>query len=397
VSDNPLREAVPWVVLALVASVIGAKVLGPDSKILGPELPTSDFLAGVPMPDGNTARATRRSGLDARLQATDALDLRQLLETGAFDSLETRLAALRAAADSDLDAESAYFEAYSDLGQPDRAKHVVSWGTRHPESAIAMLGQAALLINVAYARRGTGSSASTSAQQFREMQLTLEAADEVLRAVLAADPEALPAYLLVMDLAMLRGQQGDILAALDRALIVSPLSVFARQYALAKLTPRWGGSYQTMSGVAEVAESLAKANPELLALKGYVDWDRANLAYLDRDTTQALEYAASSLRFGVTFRLCYRKADINWRYERLDEALAAAECAVEQRPTDALSHYILSDVSYDLGRKHYPKDYRYWFGQAHREARLAHLLDSTDADVLEHWQFVNANVPIGWR
>lgn len=396
-SNNPLRGAIPWVVLGMAASLLMTKLVGQDSKVFGPESRTSTFLSTVPMPNATTPRATRRSGLNARLQAADALALRQFLEAEAFDSLERRFAALRAAADSDLDAESAYFAAYDDLGQPSRAKRIMTWSERRPESVVARLAEAALLINVAAERRGSQFAASTSTKQFEDMELTLDAAADVLLAALAQDPEALPGYLLAMDLAMLRGRAGDILAALDRAVIVSPLSVFARQYALAKLTPRWGGSYQTMSRVADVADSLTQENPGLLALKGYVDWDKARLAYSDRDTARALEYAASSLRFGATFPLCHEKADINWRYDRFDEALAAAECAVEQRPTDAESHFILSDISYNLGRKHYPAEYRQWFGRAHREARLAYLLDSTDTYVLKHWRFVDANVPVGWR
>lgn len=396
-SSNPLRGAIPWVVMGMAASLLMTKLVGQDSKAFGPEPRASTLLSGVPMPNATTPRATRRSGLNARLQAADALALRRFLETEAFDSLEQRFAALRAAADSDLDAESAYFAAYDDLGQSNRAKRIMTWSERRPESGAAQLAQAALLINVAAERRGTQFAASTSAKQFEDMELTLDAAADVLLSALAQDPEALPGYLLVMDLAMLRGQAGDVLAALDRAVIVSPLSLFARQYALAKLTPRWGGSHQTMSRVADVADSLARANPELLALKGYVDWDKARRAYSDRDTARALEYAASSLRFGATFPLCHEQADINWRYDRFDDALTAAQCAVEQRPTDAESHFILSDISYNLGRKNYPTDYRQWFGQAHREARLAYLLDSTDTYVLKHWRFVDANVPVGWR
>jgi tetratricopeptide (TPR) repeat protein len=397
VSRNPLRVVIPWVVMGMAASLLMTKLVGQDSKAFVPESRASTFLSSVPMPIANTARATRRSGLTARLQAADALVLRQLLEAGAFDSLEQRFAALRAAAGSDLDAESAYFAAFDDLGQSSRAKAIMTWSERRPASGAAQLAQAALLINVAAERRGTKFAASTSPKQFEDMELTLDAAAEVLLTALARDPEALPGYLLVMDLAMLRGQAADILAALDRAVIVSPLSVFARQYALAKLTPRWGGSHQTMSTVADVADSLARANPELLALKGYVDWDKARLAYSDRDTARALELAASSLRYGTTFPLCHEKAEINWRYDRFEDALAAAECAVEQRPTDAESHFILSDISYNLGRKHYPADHRRWFGQAHREARTAYLLDSTDIYVLKHWRFVDANVPVGWR
>lgn len=242
-SHNPLRAAIPWVFLGMAASFLMTKLVGQDSKAFGSKPMASVFLSAVALPNAKTVRATQRSGLAARLQAVDALTLRRFLETEAFDSLEQRFAALRLAADSDLDAESAYFLAYDDLGQSGRAKSIMAWSERRPESGAARLAQAALLLNVAHERRGTKFASRTSAKQFEDMELTLDTAAEVLLSALVQDPEALPGYLFAMDLAMLRGQQGDVLAALDRALVISPLSVFARHYALVKLTPRWGGSY----------------------------------------------------------------------------------------------------------------------------------------------------------
>lgn len=60
-----------------------------------------------------------------------------------------------------------------------------------------------------------------------------------------------------------------------RRLRVTPVTETA---AILALTPRWGGSYQSMARLAAAAP--VARNPRLKALAGYVDADKANLALL---------------------------------------------------------------------------------------------------------------------
>jgi hypothetical protein len=180
----------------------------------------------------------------------------------------------------------------------------------------------------------------------------------------------------------------DVDSAGSAALTVAPASFVTRYRLMTALLPRWGGSYEQMEELAEAAQAHVEANPQLGALLGYADMDRADVADDENDSTAALRYGQASLRHGTSYRLCVKRARMLLRAKRVAEGLEAAQCARNHLPTGAEGRMLLSYAYNSTGIRQWPRDWERVFGMATAEARVAVQLDPEDAEVIDLWQYI---------
>ena len=313
------------------------------------------------------------------LSAGEALDLRRLLRTAQFDSVEIALRLAQDEAAVDVRAEWRYYDSYVALVEPSLRAALDAWIAAHPRVVEARIARGMYFVNLAGVRRGGAVAGRTKRAQFGALDATLDSSFAEIRVALKGDPSNLAAYWVLQRAAGFHGQ-ADVLPTYNRALRLSPASFVTRWLAITNLAPRWGGTYESMDRVAAQAQQFASANPELRTLQGFVDWDKADAAWQRDDAERAISQAKASTSYGESYTLCLKAARILWYYDREPEALPFARCAVARRNASADGHLTLGRVLYGLGRRD-PADWPVYYSRARESALLAYQLDSSDDQV----------------
>jgi len=313
------------------------------------------------------------------LSAGEALDLRRLLRTERFDSVEIILRLAQDQAAADVRAEWRYYDSYVALQEPSLRPGLDAWIAAHPRAVEARIARGMYFVNLAGARRGGGYAVNTNRGQFRALDATLDSSFADIRVALKHDPSNLAAYWVLQRAAGFHGQ-ADVLPTYNRALRLSPASFVTRWLAITTLAPRWGGTYESMDRVAGQAQQFASANPELRTLQGFIDWDEADAAWQSNDAERAISHAKASTSYGESYTLCLKAARILWYYDREPEALPFARCAVARRNASADGHLTLGRVLYGLAQRD-PADWTAYYSRARESALLAYQLDSSDDQV----------------
>jgi hypothetical protein len=313
------------------------------------------------------------------LSAGEALDLRRLLRTAQFDSVEIALRLAQDEAAVDARAEWRYYDSYVALEEPSLRPALDAWIAAHPRAAEARIARGMYFVNLAGVRRGGAAAARTKRDQLRALDATLDSCLAEIRVALKDDPSNLAAYWVIQRAAGFHGQ-ADVSPTYKRTLRLSPASFVTRWLAITILTPRWGGAYESMDSLAAQAQQFASANPELATLQGFVDWDKADVAWQNDDVERAISHAKASTSYGESYTLCLKAARILWYYDREPEALPFARCAVARRNASADGHLTLGRVLYGLGRRD-PADWTAYYSRARESAMLAYQLDSSNDQV----------------
>lgn len=121
------------------------------------------------------------------------------------------------------------------------------WLQLAPDDAYAMLARADYLLDKAWQVRGNKYARDTSNGQLENMQALLDRAEPLFFAAIAANRRLLPAYVKLLSLAMLEGNDklGDqVQASADDQ---DPADMALVRQRLQMLEPRWGGSYERMA------------------------------------------------------------------------------------------------------------------------------------------------------
>ncbi len=390
------RTAGVWA-LALTATLLAAFWSVPSSltafqrsRDTGPG-PVGNTLRDLPVPP----LLTRNPGVDhgkAPPPLTPAIvfRLRELLIAGELDSLEAVFSKLSDEAGRDSRNETRLFDAFDAFHSmgPDFDGALDRWIEARPGSWNARLARASYLVTLAYRQRGTEFSKSTPRSNFAAMHRAMDAALLDLSAAIRLNPGAIEAYWLAIEAARGYGDTRGVELALERALRVSPLSFFSRARALIALTPRWGGSYGVMEIVAADADSLARENPELRRLHGFIPLDKGRVAWLAKNTQLAQRYLDESVAVGPTFWSCFHRGRLLQSLDKTEAAVRDLDCAVSFRPTNADAHHYRSRALYRIAQNRYPDDWTELFGKAEAEGDLAFRLDSLDEHIRTHRAFL---------
>jgi tetratricopeptide (TPR) repeat protein len=142
----------------------------------------------------------------------------------------------------------------------------------------------------------------------------------------------MPAHRRLVQIGKNNASAAEPRALLDAATKVCPLCYNVRAFYLDGLTPRWGGSHEAMERYAAEVRVLAKDNPRLAALAGFVDWDRCRTAREAKDFETATRACDAAVRAGDEVRFYIEQSRLYDFDEEPEKVLAAVDRALRLEP-----------------------------------------------------------------
>ncbi|HMI47637.1 MAG TPA: DUF4034 domain-containing protein [Gemmatimonadaceae bacterium] len=328
-------------------------------------------------------------------QTIDRLAVRQALLARSYDALDRVLAAYGDSVQRDYRVEYRLFDAYGAFGvaMPTLEPRLNEWVRLRPKSVAALLARATFYRASGWGARGTALSRETTSQQFQRMNAFFQRAAADITTAHNLDPKSIVAYRLMIDMAASQRRIRTSRQMLDEALKIQPYSFLLRLAHMHNLLPKWGGSYDAMEEFANESAPYAKRNPRLMALKGFVDLDRAENFEGDDQKGDAIEAYQRALRFGDYWEFHYQRGQYYSRSDLDEEALEDFNAVLLQHPQsdDALNSR--ARVEYELARQAFGETKDVYFSQAFRDILMAVALDPTDQNHLEQLVFYQKNIP----
>ena len=263
------------------------------------------------------------------------------------------------------------------------------WVEEAPRSAYALTARGIHFAATAYDARGDALARDVPPENFRRMDEFISKARADLDASLEINPKLIVAYHGLLYMARLTSDQELVNSAVKRALAIDPADPWIYADWANDLDPRWGGSVQALSQMAEIAASHVDREPMLQLMKaapycavgqayscetcGYqVDYSRALMNYRDaahfgpadcflgsagwlankvQNYESGVRYASQAMRFfGPTSYLLSQRADALQHLGQNESALKDLDAAWDLNTQDVDALYIRGTVLEKLHR-----------------------------------------------
>jgi tetratricopeptide (TPR) repeat protein len=272
---------------------------------------------------------------DYPASTTNVFAVRAMLRRGEFAALDSLLTAAADSAHLDYRYESRLYVAYSAFEtDTSLAGPLDRWVQSEPSSAPAFIARASYRIAQGWRARGTAYARNTSVSAMQRMKDLFAAAITDLDSAVALTPRSAAAYRLRIQIAKINGNPSEGREYLVQGLKDIPASFGLRRQYMSDLIPRWGGSYDAMSALAQWSEQMADTNPRLRALSGYIILDTAEVLELARDQTKALAAFTRALAVGNEEQFHLERGRLLIRMRRYAESLQDLDAAVAISPMD---------------------------------------------------------------
>lgn len=166
------------------------------------------------------------------------------------------------------------FEQFGADGDSDRIS--LQWLQHAPDDAYSNLARGSYLLSKAWQERGKQYVSDTSASNMENMSALVDRAVPLLQKAARLNPRLMPAYVELMQAAMLVGRDDLAEASFAAAEKQSPACMVLVRQRMQSLLPRWGGSYaQTDAYMLALAPQL-KEHPGIALYFSLPDDDRAS-------------------------------------------------------------------------------------------------------------------------
>lgn len=291
--------------------------------------------------------------LSARATAplpTRPLEVLRLLRARDFATLTRAIEDRQSAVERDIRQENALAALVSsfDMPDPEMTPLLDEWVRVAPKSFAPRLARAVHRVALAWAQRGSRYADKTTEEQFAGMEAFLEQAVDDARAVIAQNSKVIEAHRVMIKTSMAFGDQETCAMAAAHGMRGLPASLRIRTALATCFLPRWGGSYRLLEELAREAEEHVKDNPQLTVLRGFVDWDRGNLA--DSGTVEEMEHYDRAVQSGALSLFYYDRARAHLYNKHYMEALDDATRAMELMPDDPSTLLVRARALRWLGR-----------------------------------------------
>lgn len=328
-------------------------------------------------------------------QTIDRLEVRRLLFSRSYDSLDAVLSAYADSVTRDYRMEYRLFDAYDafDVAVPSLEPLLTEWVNQRPGSAAARLARGTYLNASGWDARGTKFGSATKHEQFANMAAYFRRAKVDFMTALALLPNSIVAYRGLLMMADAEKDPESTRQLLDRGLKIQPYSFRLRWTYIANLLPRWGGSYKKMTRFAEESAPYAARNPRIRALGGFVDLDKGRQLERDGHTAEALNAYNRALGFGDFCEFRYERGEMYWRAKQYAAALDDLNAVLLQCPQHANALYERSWAGYEVGRAASGAARSEYFAQAYADIEMAVALDPSAGVYQEHFAFIRKSIP----
>ncbi len=146
--------------------------------------------------------------------------------------------------------------------------------------------------------RGTGWARNVDQDQWSTMVNFDRRAAAEYREAMAINPNLFPVYDGLMGIINREDTLSQITVLYQQSHKYLPDSYLMAADYMNALRPRWHGSYALMNRFAREMRKSVNGNPRFYDLAGYVAADQANLAYNDRNFTEAFQLYTHALAYG---------------------------------------------------------------------------------------------------
>lgn len=212
---------------------------------------------------------------------------------------------------------------------------IQEWISTYPHSYAARLALGIHRIGLGYAARGGKFRDETSDEQFAALHQILEIAAEDMRlsTTLTAKPIVSLAYQMTIEKAM--GTRKSLDALLTSALKVAPESIMVRAQYAAAISPKWLGSFASLTGFEKTIRSGQLSDGEKRYLTFVIEQERAMGYWAAKDyDTAARHYRAASQLCTLSWPWRHQANMFN-EAERWSDALDALDRYLELEPGEA--------------------------------------------------------------
>ena len=220
---------------------------------------------------------------------TRMLEVIALLQARDFQALEKHYS--RPSNDDPVASEFWYF-AHSD---PANEEHLTTWVTAYPESAAARIARGTYYSHLASLSRGEAYISDTHADQLEAMAYYYAMAQADYHASLNLDVSQEAAYIGLLTIAMVTGNDAYFAHVARQGLAVNPNSSGIHYRMLIKLRPEWGGSLHQLSRYIEILKKKYADNPAFGYLNGHMSKVLAVRAYVAGNNDLALSHINAAI------------------------------------------------------------------------------------------------------
>lgn len=245
-----------------------------------------------------------RSKVDAsiaRETQSHGLRLVQFLQVGDTENAVKTLRQKSFSMESDISKEDSLVLELShlnsvDMDLDDALDALVS---SYPEDKFSYIARGTYLDGKADRARGEKWINETSEAQINNMIAIQELAILDFKKAIDIDPSYyIPYYQLGVIYGMRKNDSEISEINLKRAVELKPESYWAWANYLGNLTPRWGGSYEAMENAIDRMKMYIPNNKNLSALQASIDYDKGNLAELNKQYDLAMVFYKKALEYG---------------------------------------------------------------------------------------------------
>jgi thioredoxin-like negative regulator of GroEL len=242
------------------------------------EDPLARCLAFPDLPGNHWPKGLARVTCDFDYGPRITLDKdKELIDRGAYAELDALFAADLARHFSKTNYSEVIHEDFTAFGDSyDAGRITKKWLDNDPDSPYAMDARARYYRTMAAKARGGGWAADTPDENMARMaEFSKLAVDLYLRAV-KAEPRLLPAYVGLMDLGGMNSSSELLESAMVAAKKIDPTCPSVLQYQMRYLQPRWGGSYEQMTQLANEMQAFVSHRPLIAVETAAPAIDRAD-------------------------------------------------------------------------------------------------------------------------
>lgn len=167
---------------------------------------------------------------------------------------------------------------FEQFGADDDSDRIsLQWLQRAPDDAYSNLARGSYLLNKAWKERGKQYASNTSASNMENMSALVDRAVPLLQKAARLNSRLMPAYVELMQAAMLVGRDDFAEAVFAAAQKQSPACILLVRQRMQSLLPRWGGSYAQTDAYMLALKPLLKEHPGIAIYFSLPDDDRASM------------------------------------------------------------------------------------------------------------------------
>ncbi len=259
--------------------------------------------------------------------------LRQQLRTGHYDEVEQFFRSFEDAVRGDCALEFEFQRAIECFRTTDQSlgPALDGWVEALPNSWLALTCRALYRLRIGYLIRSARWASQVSEEQWQGYEALSELAEEDLNRAMSLNDQFFYAYSRILNLSHHHADR----EVLEKGLDAAPWSYTIRASYMWYLQPKWGGSLQAMDAFVEEAAQEAIWNPNLLHLREYPAYTRAELPYRSGKILEAEKIIGLELKKTPTLYLYQNRAYFRSRLHHYREALDDAESALAISPCNA--------------------------------------------------------------